>query len=312
MITEKKEDCNEKNEKNIKEQLNIFADHKEKAMRLQNILFEIYGVESNRAHTIKRCGSELVFRRYINKDKSILESANFCKHKLCPFCAWRWHLKYSKVLMETFKQLGKGEYFHLVLTIPNVKHITKDFIISLRERATQYIKKYLKIKDYFLSFEITVDKNGNYHPHYHVVFKNAGNIPTKKEMQKQWAKISCCGKNYAIINLDKCTEDTKGISQELTKYILKFDDKTLTKENILEVFKATHGIRKFSTSGEIKEAEKKAKDVIAENEFEALQELGDDYFLDFYKWFGKGYQITECLSSEEMEERRAHRKNASN
>lgn len=300
MITENEIKSNKKNEETTKEQLNIFTKHKRKAEKLQHLLGSLYTTEgSSRGAAVNRCGTELWFRRYNNVEKTKLESANFCKHKLCPFCAWRWHLKYSRILSKTFEVLGEGEYYHLVLTIPNIKKITKEFIIALREKATTFLKSYLKIKDYFLSFEITIDKEGGYHPHYHVVFKHSKKLPTKKEMQTNWAKISCCGNKYAIIHIDKCTRDTKGISQELTKYILKFDDELITKENLLDIYKSTKGIRKFSTSGAIKEAEKKAKSNIDTEDFKSLQELGDDYNIDFYKWIGGAYEIQETISAEE-------------
>lgn len=302
MITENREKINKKEEESTKEQLRIFTSHKQKAENLQNLLASLYKTEgSSRGQAVRRCGTELWFRRYNIQDKSKLESANFCKHKLCPFCAWRWHLKYSKILAKTFEELGKGEYYHLVLTIPNIKHISKEFILALREKSTHFLKNYLKIFDYFLSFEITIDERGFYHPHYHIVFKHNKKLPTKKEMQTKWAQISCCGNKYAIIHIDKCTENTKGISQELTKYILKFDDKALTRENLLDIYKSTKGIRKFSTSGVIKQAEQKAKNKIDAEDFHALQELGDDYDLDFYKWIGGKYQIQESISAEERE-----------
>lgn len=304
MISNQKEKSNENIVENTKNQLDVFTAHKTKAVKLQNLLASLYLNEgSNRGKAVKRCGTELWFRRYNTLDKSKLESANFCKHKLCPFCAWRWHLKYSKILMKTFEILGKGDYYHLVLTIPNIKNISKDFILSLREKSTYFLKSYLHIYDYFLSFEITIDERGYYHPHYHIVFKNKKELPTKKEMQAKWAQISACGNRYAIIHIDKCTENTKGISQELTKYILKFDDKALTKENLLDIFKSTKGIRKFSTSGKIKLAEVKAKNMIDVEDFKNLQELGEDYSIDFYKWLNGKYEIQESISAEEQHDK---------
>ena len=100
MIANKNEFVNE----NIEE----FAKHKKFAEKLQTTLANVYvglnaqkkkPVMAKKGYNILDCGNSLAFQRYSNEDNTTtLHSANFCKHKLCPMCAWRWHLKQSRII----------------------------------------------------------------------------------------------------------------------------------------------------------------------------------------------------------------------
>lgn len=299
MIEENFTNVNEKID--IKDKTRNFRVHKSQAEKIQQIISGFYDTSNklySRGEQVLNCGHYLSFRTYENDERTTkLDYANFCKHRLCPFCAWRWHLKYSNILEKTFEILGEHDYYHLVLTIPNVKHITKDFIVDLRQKATKFLKKYLKISDYFLSFEITIDNEGSFHPHYHVAFIKKADLPTKREMQKKWAEFSNCGTNYAICHVEK-TKDKK-VSLELTKYLLKFENEKLNERNLFTIFRATRGIRKFSTSGIIKEAETKAKKQIDLENFNTMQTLQNyPSIVEFYEWFGSCYELVETHKDE--------------
>lgn len=286
-------------------ELILYKKHKSLAENIQKTLASFYekptyhgGVEyTSTGINILNCGTHLSFRRFFDDDETTkLNSANFCKHRLCPFCEWRLHLRNSAILERTFKILGEKDYQHLVLTIPNLKFINKQFILDLRENATKFIKKYLGIKDYFISFEVTISENGEYHPHYHIVFIKEKNLPTKKEIQKNWAIYAKCGRNYAICDIKKCTDNK--VSLELTKYILKFENGKVSNEALFVLNSALHGIRKFSTAGIIKQAFEKAKDEIHIEKFEEMNKLKKfDSEVYFYEWLNGDY---ECQHIEKL------------
>lgn len=284
--------------------LKQFETHKKFASNIQNTLAEIYA-NTDKGARIEQCGNSLVFERFHNDEHTTtLNSANFCKHKLCPYCAWRWHKRNANILDKSFEILQNQNFYHLVLTIPNVNFLTKEFLITLRQNATKFVKQVMKSKDYFMSFEITVDKNGKFHPHYHIIII-LNNVPTKKEIQTEWAKYSNCGNNYAICDIKPCTD--KKISFELTKYIIKFDNETLDKKSLYIIEKATKGIRKFATSGKIKIAEEKAKNLIQQEAFNKMQELKIyDSDLLFYEWFSKSYQLKEIINIDRHKQNRAN------
>lgn len=293
MVTNKNEIVNEK--------VGEFEKHKQFALKIQNTLAQLYSYEESgeqkffsKGANVMNCGHSLVFQKYLNEEQTTtLASANFCKHKLCPMCAWRWHIKQSAILEKTFELLEEQNYYHLVLTIPNVPYLTKEFLLGLKVKSAEFMQKIAKSKDYFIGFEITIDQNKKYHPHFHIVYIDHNEKPlTRKYIQTEWAKIANTGTNYAIAKQTKCTGEK--VSMELTKYILKFDNIEPTVQQLKVIDIATKGLRKFSTSGKIKQAEFNAKRIIDKEKFEKLSELANyDSIIEMYKWLGQSYNLIE-------------------
>lgn len=290
MVTQIKQKVNENREE--------FSKHKQFAENLQtkisNFYLGINGEATQKSEQIKNCGNRLAFETFENEENTTkLASANFCKHRLCPYCAWRWHIKMSKLMQRTFEIIGEKNFHHIVLTIPNIKFLTKEFLLQLREKATKMIKKELKCNDFMISFEITISKEGTFHPHFHCLCILNDNRPTRKFIQTKWAEISNCGNNFAICDIKKCTDNK--ISQELTKYILKFENSDEINDKKLYIInKAIKGLRKFATGGIIKKAEAQAKKEIERNLFEEMQELSKyDSEVYFFEWFKGNYNLTE-------------------
>lgn len=288
-----------KNLEFVNEKIDNFTIHKSYALDFQRKLANLYEKEiqytdktSKKAENVLNCGNFLAFIKYDDPNRtSRLYGANFCKHKLCPMCAWRAHLKNAVKFEKAFNLMPEKDYYHLVLTIRNVPHITKSFIINLRQKATQFLKKSMKVQNFFLSFELTIDQQGNYHPHYHVIYYSDKTY-TKKWLQTEWARVCAYGEQYQIVNNRKCNHKT--ISRELTKYILKFEDINPTEQQLKVIDVALKGIRKYSSNGTFKIAQYNAECAIDKEEFEKLFEL-DQYSaeISFYKWLNDCYTITE-------------------
>ena len=80
---------------------------------------------SKKATLVKFCGSDLVFKVPVNLNgEKKLHTANFCKVRLCPMCAWRRSLK-TFAIVNTIMNLvcseKNYEFLFLTLTIKNVK-----------------------------------------------------------------------------------------------------------------------------------------------------------------------------------------------
>lgn len=295
----------------VNEKLDKFIIHKNFALDIQKGLAELYkkpnGELKSKAYNILECGTALEFEHYFNAENTrTLHGANFCKHKLCPMCAWRWHIKQSMILQKAFDILGEQDYYHLVLTIPNIKHMTKEFLVELRKKATKFMLKVAKSSDYFLSFEITIDERGYYHPHYHIIYINRLEKPlTRKKIQTEWAKIANTGTDYAIGMQKKCKGDK--IAFELTKYILKFEGIKPTATTLKTIDTATWNIKKISTKGIIRDAKIKAEEELEKERFDKMNELKQyDYELEFYRWLETSYV------QEEKRVRKCSTKNSTN
>lgn len=281
---------------NVNEKIDNFIIHKKFALNIQNALASIFVKKDNsgelnkKGENILNCGTSLEFQHFFDGDDTrTLHGANFCKHKLCPMCAWRWHLKQSAILQRAFDILGKQDFYHLVLTIPNLKYMTKNFLVELRKKTAIFMKKIAKSKDYFISFEITIDKNGYYHPHYHIIYINHLEKPlTRKTIQTEWARIANTGTNYAIAQQKKCSNNK--IALELTKYILKFEDFEPDINHLKVIDMATWNVKKMSSSGAIYEAKQRAEKEIERENFEKMQELKQfDSELEWFLWFQDSY-----------------------
>lgn len=301
MLTQKIEFVNEK--------IDEFNKHKNFALDLQRKLSLIYDKRNLYATTtynnaksenVLKCGTHIEFERFKDaKNTTRIYGANFCKHKLCPMCAWRLHLKNAVKFQRVFKEIGKHNYYHLVLTIKNVPNITREFILKLRQKATQFIKKTMGIKDYFLSFEITIDKKGNYHPHYHIIYiKDQGQEFTKKWLQTQWAYTCNYGDKYQVVHNAKCNGNT--ISRELTKYILKFEDISPSIKQLQTIDTALHHVRKYASNGVFLQAQKDVEKILDKEDFDKMCDLKQyDAELLFYNWIGDAYELTEIRKSEQ-------------
>ena len=298
MITQQKEKVNEK--------LDYFIKHKNFALQIQKALAEnnrnkITKKLTRKGENILNCGTSLEFQHFFDeKDTRTLHTANFCKNKLCPMCAWRYHLKNGMVLLKTFDILGQQDYYHLVLTIPNIKFITKEFLINLRKKASIFMKKIAKSIDYLISFEITIDKDNKFHPHYHIIYINKLDKPlTRKTIQTEWAKIANTGTNYAIAKQKKCINNK--IALELTKYILKFEDVEPNQDILKIIDMATKGTKKICARGAILEAKLQAEKEIDKEKFEIMQNLKIyDSEIEWYKWYNGTYKLEQrrCNTNE--------------
>lgn len=290
------------NESFVNEKLDNFTEHKNFALDIQKKLSNIFlnprtKSPTRKSSNILSCGSSLEFQHYFNEeDTRTLHSANFCKHKLCPMCAWRWHLKNNRALVKTFELLGKQDYYHLVLTVPNLEFITKEFLIRLREKAGIFMKTIAKSIDYFLSFEITIDEQGRFHPHYHILYINKLEKPlTRKQIQTEWAKIANTGKNYAICMQKPCTNGK--ISLELTKYILKFENFDPDERTLKIIDMATKGLKKTTARGEILKAKLKAEKLVEKENFDEMQKLKIyDSEIEWFKWFNGAYNLEKRVT----------------
>ena len=142
------------------------------------------GYES-KASRVASCGTELEFAFEISPDgevseKGKLQSANFCKDRLCPMCAWRRSYKIFGQVSRIMQHLGdKYEYLFLTLTVPSVPAESLSETISRLVKAWSNLirQKPFKtaVRGFFRALEVTRNNDPTsksfklYHPHFHVV-----------------------------------------------------------------------------------------------------------------------------------------------
>lgn len=220
--------------------------------------------KASQAHSVESCGTFLMFKQYKDPmNTSTLERANFCKHPLCPLCAWRRHLKYNAIL-ERSLPLTRGKLSHLVLAIPNSAQLSRADLMRLKERGKSFIKQKLGCDSYISNLEIVASEKG-YHPHLHILLETACYFQVSaqwiKEMSSKWKKHYIKGfKDNTYDNYEGFTfyitgiksDDVADVCQELTKYIIKGQQK-ISPEMVEETAEAIYKVRKMSSGGMLRE-----------------------------------------------------------
>lgn len=270
----------------VNEFVQDFTEHKNFAKSIQQQIGSF--LKGAKGERVLDCGSLLVFAKYQDPNKTAkLHNANFCKNKLCPLCAWRAHLKISEPVAYAVEQQD-GKLYHIVLTMPNIKYLTKDFLLDFRVRAVNFLREIMQVNNYLMSFEITVSKTGEYHPHFHILGE-MNEEKARRYLQAEWAKYLGVKNKWVMLHYAPPTKDTV---RELTKYIIKFESKETPTKSLETIYYATKGIRRFSFAGKLKKDYALAVKTIEQRNKEQTIELGSygDYELEFYKWFGNCYK----------------------
>lgn len=270
----------------VNEIVTSFTEHKKFAKSIQEQIQSF--LKGEKGERVTDCGSYLAFAKYKDPKRTAkLHSANFCKNRLCPLCSWRNHLKISEQMLYAVEQQD-GKLWHIVLTMPNVKYLTKSFLLEVRKKAVNFLREVMNINNYLMSFEITVSKNGEYHPHYHILGE-MDEMKAKRYLQSEWAKYLGVVNKWVILHCEPAGLETV---HELTKYIIKFESKKTPTKALKTIYFATKGIRRYSLAGKLKDDYKLANEVIKAKrriEEDNLLQYGN-YELEFYKWFGQSYK----------------------
>lgn len=131
-----------------------------------------------RAMLMEACGDTLSFNKCPDCGKSALTSANFCRDRLCPTCAWRLSLRRYAEMCCTMGMLSdsikpEGAAF-LTLTVKNCYPDELRETLDKMAKAWNRMLARRKIKPLFdgwaRSVEVTYNrKTATFHPHYHVI-----------------------------------------------------------------------------------------------------------------------------------------------
>lgn len=258
----------------------------------------IHEKQAEQAHATANCGTFLMFKRYNDAEQTAkLERANFCKHPVCPVCAWRRHLKYSNLINIAISHSTYAYLYHLVLAVPNVESLSREYLMRLKERGKSFVAQKLGCKSYISNLEIVCHGNG-FHPHLHMLLDLPNFVPVSadwiKNMSAKWKKHFSKGLDgvydryagFTFYITGSSKDESGNIALELTKYIVKGDISS-EPENVETIARAIKGVRKMSTAGTFKKALQDAKECVALDTAEKLEHLSH------YDW---EYQIFNYIN----------------
>ncbi len=163
-------------------------------------VFESLGYKTTMIERIQSCGEVLNFIRQTDGSLKLYQ-AYFCKNKLCPMCNWRRSMKYSyqtsQIVDEAIKQVPKGRFIFLTLTVKNVAGSDLNRALSSLTQSFARLFRRAKVKKnligYLRSVEVTHNEiTGEYHPHIHVLLMvRPSFFQSKKDYisQKEWGEM---------------------------------------------------------------------------------------------------------------------------
>jgi plasmid rolling circle replication initiator protein Rep len=227
---------------------------------------------------LQRCEStgELQFR---------LQSAKFCRVRLCPVCQWRrslmWRARFFKAMPKLLEAHPKANFIFLTLTVKNcpVEEL-KATIGAMNQAWHRLIKrKAFPADGWVKSVEITRGKDGLAHPHFHAVLmvKPSYFSGSSYLSQAKWTELwrSSLRIEYTpVVNVKvvkgKTIED--GIAKalcETLKYSVKEGDLTVDRDWLEAITNQLHKTRAIAIGGIFKDylSEEEPEDLIhAEDE----------------------------------------------
>ncbi len=131
-----------------------------------------------KATRMEQCGSVLVFRECPNGHEKRLQSANFCRQRLCPMCQWRR----SQIIFHQVRQIchvlhkrqPSVRFVLLTLTVPNYTATELSGGLTAMFKGWDRLSRRQEVKrsllGFFRALEVTYNRDRqDYHPHFHVL-----------------------------------------------------------------------------------------------------------------------------------------------
>lgn len=195
--------------------------------------------EDKRAFRVRDCGTLLGFAKELGGEGKVrLHTANFCRERLCPMCAWRRSLKVfhelSRVMDTALQENPKLVPVFLTLTLRNCPgdelSQVLDSIFGGWRNLTNHRKMKRIIKGWFRSLEVTYNQQADtYHPHIHAIllvdkgyFKGPDYMETT-EWVRMWR--TAMGLDYdPICDVRRVRNGKKKSVAEVSKYTVKDTD----------------------------------------------------------------------------------------
>lgn len=237
-------------------------------------------VDPAKAERLRECASQISFNILSDGSKK-LRTANFCRVRLCPMCAWRRGLKvfaHTKAILDSIAEEKEMAYIFVTLTVKNVQGeqlgASLDDLMQGWQRLIQSKRVKTAVKGFYRGLEVThnVDPKSKeydtFHPHFHCIFAvntsyfKKSDYLTHAEWTSLWERAMRL--DYTpIVDVRKVTGNTAEAVSEVAKYAVKADDYIvpddwdLTVETVALLDKVLANRRFVAYGGLLKEWHKK-------------------------------------------------------
>jgi len=236
------------------------------------------------------------------QNKNIKKNLSFfsCKSKFCPICNKVKSNKLSRIMYEKITYLQNEDaqrFIFLTLTIKNIPISELDTAIKKMNKAWRnlwrsHFDKENRFNGFLKFLEITFDKNGLAHPHFHILLSSNKNYFYKsndkylqtKDISKLWGQVLNVKYMPVVdIRIIKPKKDKQGnrikkeaipaVIAEMCKYPMKDTDyNKLSKSDMVELYKELYRKRLMASGGNLKISLAKVENDNNLNEVEELEE----------------------------------------
>lgn len=244
-------------------------------------------IDKKKSERLRACGKFLLFDVDENNNKRLV-SANSCRVRLCPLCAWRRSLKCFHDTMRIVQYMQENDsksYIFVTLTVKNCVaeklSETLDLLFSAVKRLYERKEVRCAWKGCVRNLEVThncdVDSADydTYHPHFHMLvavnpsYFKSRNYISRDKLRRLWADcLRIKDEKYREnlqVDIRACTGTDAHAVAECSKYATKasdyliFDDWDLTVDTVRTLDKALANRRLVNYSGVMRDVKRLLK-----------------------------------------------------
>jgi plasmid rolling circle replication initiator protein Rep len=234
-----------------------------------------------------------------------LELAKFCRVRHCPVCQWRralmWRGRFFNALPAISRDFSTARWLFLTLTVKNCELDALRGEIGLMNKAFKRLaqSKTFPALGYVRSLEVTRDKSGMAHPHFHVLMLVPSSyFAAGYTKQATWVEMwqKALRVDYAPSIDIRAVKPKKGADsitsvmdalKETLKYTVKESDLVSDRAWLIELTRQLHKLRATTVSGVLKnylsESEPENEDLIHAEE-NSIGEISPDDVRLLFGW----------------------------
>lgn len=208
------------------------------------------------------CGDYLTMLANEDLSKRKIETAFFCKQRLCPGCAWRSSLRSASAVAAIAQKMQEENFVMLfiTLTVPNVPASgLRDACLKLNADFHKLMKRkaYAVWENNIRKLEITYNAvRDDFHPHLHVVvFVKPGYFKGKcyisqARLLDDWRSVTGIPE-ITQVDIRRCKDRETGSNAilEVAKYSAKASDYTASEYVFDTMYKTLYNLRTMTYSG---------------------------------------------------------------
>ena len=264
------------------------------------------------ATRIDFCSQLLNFKLVLEEGelKLKLDSARFCRVRHCPVCQWRrslmWKARAYRILPTIVEAYSKYRWLFLTLTIRNCAIVELRDTLQWMNKSWQRMvqRKKFPAVGWIRSTEVTRDKDGLAHPHFHcLLLIKPGYFGGRSYIkQKDWVKLwkSCLRVDYdPVVDIRAVRRDNSPVEliPEILKYCVKESDLVADCEWFIELTRQMHKMRTVATGGVLKkylkQLEEEPEDLIGRDENKTEEEIDEGHLLFGWESKVKKYKMID-------------------